>query len=249
MAREWDGRSYDRISSPMEDLGRKVLERLPLRGDETVLDAGCGSGRVTELLVDRLPDGRVIGVDGSAQMIDAARARLGDEVELYVQDLVELDLPEPVDAVFSTATFHWIGDHPRLFARLHAALRPGGRLVAQCGGVGQAAAVHAAAADVGAREPYREHFAGWVGPWNFAAPEETEARLRAAGFHDVRAWLEVVPLETPDGEEWLRTIMLGTHLERLPDALRDGFVHEVGAILGVDPLRLDYVRLNMDATA
>jgi trans-aconitate 2-methyltransferase len=248
-AREWNGRSYDRISWPMEEMGRKVAERMPLRGDETVLDAGCGTGRVTTALLERLPHGRVIGVDGSAAMIEAARERLGDAVDLHVQDLLELELPERVDAIFSTATFHWIGDHARLFARLHAVLKPGGRLVAQCGGVGQAAAVHAAAEEVGAREPYRASFAGWVGPWNFAGPEETEARLRAAGFAEARAWLEVVPIETPDGEEWLRTIMLGTHLERLPEELRDPFVHEVGAILGVDPLRLDYVRLNMDATA
>src|SRR3954453_1270243 len=144
-AREWDGKTYDRISLPMEQMGRVVLERLELRGDETVLDAGCGSGRVTEPLIDALPRGRVIGVDGSAKMIDAARERLGDRAELHVQDLTALTLPEPVDAVFSTATFHWITDHDALFARLHGVLRPGGRLVAQCGGAGNIASVHAAA--------------------------------------------------------------------------------------------------------
>ncbi|HEX6391043.1 MAG TPA: class I SAM-dependent methyltransferase [Solirubrobacteraceae bacterium] len=245
-SREWDGKTYDRISAPMEQMGLAVLDRLPLTGDETVLDAGCGSGRVTEALIERLPNGRVIGVDGSAAMIAAARERLGPAVDLRVQDLLALDV-EPVDAILSTATFHWIKDHDALFRRLYGVLRPGGRLVAQCGGEGQAAAVHAAAEEVGAREPYASSFAGWVGPWHFADAESTERRLRAAGFTQARAWLQVVPMETPDGEEWLRTIMLGTHLERLPADLRDGFVGEVGAILGVDPLRLDYVRLNIDA--
>jgi trans-aconitate 2-methyltransferase len=249
MPREWNGKSYDRISWPMEEMGRAVAERLPLRGDETVLDAGCGTGRVTTALIDRLPDGRVIGVDGSAAMIDAARERLGPDVELHVQDLLALSLAERVDAIFSTATFHWIKDHEALFARLHGALKPGGRLVAQCGGEGQAAAVHAAAEEVGAREPFTRYFEGWVGPWKFACAESTERRLREAGFQEVRAWLQVVPMESPDGEEWLRTIMLGSHLERLPEELRDDFVHDVGAIVGVDPLRLDYVRLNIDATA
>jgi trans-aconitate 2-methyltransferase len=246
--REWDGKTYDRISAPLEEMGLAVLERLPLTGDETVLDAGCGSGRVTEALIARLPRGRVIGVDGSAEMIDAARERLGPDVELHVQDLLALDV-DPVDAIFSTATFHWITDHEALFARLHAALKPGGRLVAQCGGDGQAAAVHAAAETIGAREPYAPYLDGWVGPWKFACAENTERRLREAGFTEARAWLQVVPMETLDGEEWLRTIMLGSHLERLPEALRDDFVREVGAIVGVDPLRLDYVRLNIDATA
>src|SRR4051795_8994416 len=106
--RSWDGAAYDRLSTPMEQLGREVMERLELRGDETVLDAGCGSGRLTQLLVERLPEGRVIGVDASASMIEAARGRLGDAAELVVADLATLDLDEQVDAVFSTATFHWI---------------------------------------------------------------------------------------------------------------------------------------------
>jgi len=126
--REWDGASYDRISGTMEALGLAVLERLELRGDETVLDAGCGSGRITQALIERLPRGRVIAVDESPSMIAAARERLGPEADLRVGDLLKLELEQPVDAILSTATFHWIADHDALFARLHDALRPGGML-------------------------------------------------------------------------------------------------------------------------
>jgi trans-aconitate 2-methyltransferase len=248
-AREWDGKSYDRISGPMEQMGVAVLERLPLAGDETVLDAGCGSGRVTAALIERLPHGRVIAVDGSADMIASARERLGDAVELRVVDLLDLTLPEPVDAVFSTATFHWISDHETLFARLRAVLKPGGRLIAQCGGHGNVVRIYAAADAVGSRKPFADQLGGWVGPWNFAGAQTTERRLREAGFSAARAWLSEWPVETPDGEEWLRTIVLGSHLERLPAELRDAYVEQVGEILGTDPLRVDYVRLNIDATA
>src|SRR3954466_5938804 len=142
--RTWDGAAYDRLSTPMERLGREVLDRLELRGDEAILDAGCGSGRLTELLMERVPDGRVIGVDASASMIDAARERLSDAADLRVGDLVGLDLGgATVDIVFSTATFHWIADHDALFASLRQALRPDGRLVAQCGGAGDNASGHA----------------------------------------------------------------------------------------------------------
>src|SRR5271167_1690890 len=137
--RQWDGASYDCISGPMEALGREVLSRLELRGDETVLDAGCGSGRVTEALLERLPRGRVIAIDVSASMLAAARERLGRGsagLEIRQADLLELELDAPVDVILSTATFHWIADHEALFRRLHGALRPGGRLVAQCGGEG-----------------------------------------------------------------------------------------------------------------
>ncbi len=133
----WDGQAYDRISGPMASMGLDVLDRLALAGDEVVLDAGCGSGRVTEALLARLPHGRVIALDASESMVAAARGRLAEQaarVDFRVGDLLELELQAPVDAVLSTATFHWISDHEHLFARLRGALRAGGRLVAQCGG-------------------------------------------------------------------------------------------------------------------
>jgi trans-aconitate 2-methyltransferase len=247
--RSWDGAAYDRLSTPMERLGREVLDRLELRGDETVLDAGCGSGRLTELLVERVPDGRVIGVDASASMIDAARERLGPGADLRVADLVGLDLGgETVDVVFSTATFHWIADHDALFVSLRAALRPGGRLVAQCGGAGNIAAVHAAARQAGDDPPFREHFDGWRGPWNFATPADTERRLRAAGFADARCWLAERPVQPDDPRAYLREINLGAHLERLPADLHEPYLDAVLARLGERPT-IDYVRLNIDAAA
>ncbi len=248
ISRGWDGGAYDRVSEPMERMGLEVLGRLPLRGDETVLDAGCGSGRITEALVERLPRGRVIAVDGSASMIEAARERLGDSADLRVADLVGLELGETVDAVLSTATFHRIADHDALFASLRGALRPGGRLVAQCGGVGNVAGVHAAAEAAGAAAPFAEHFAGWHGPWHFATPDDTERRLHAAGFADVRCWLQERPVTPDEPRDYLRTIVLGAHLERLPADLAGPFVDAVLERLGPKPT-IDYVRLNLDVTA
>src|SRR3954451_21559786 len=247
--RSWDGAAYDRLSTPMEQLGREVRERLELRGDETILDAGCGSGRLTQLLIERVPDGRVIGVDASAWMTDAARERLGDAADLRVADLVGLDLGgTTVDVVFSTATFHWIADHDALFASLRQALRPGGRLGAQCGGAGNIASVHAAARQAADDPEFRAYFDGWQGPWNFATPDDTERRLRAAGFGEARCWLSDRPVRPDDPREYLRTINLGAHLDRLPDELRYPFVDAVLARLGERPT-LDYVRLNIDAFA
>jgi trans-aconitate 2-methyltransferase len=246
---DWDGRSYDRVSGPMEQMGLAVLARLQLRGDETVLDAGCGSGRVTGALIERLPRGRAIAVDSSPSMIEAARERLGESADLRVQDLLELDLDgRKVDAVLSTATFHWIGDHEALFAALRRVLRDGGALVAQCGGAGNIANVHAAAAEAAAREPFAAAFAGWRGPWNFAGPAETEGRLRSAGFADARTWLEERPVTPEEPREYLRTINLRAHLERLAGDLREPFVDAVLDRLGPRPT-IDYVRLNIDATA
>jgi trans-aconitate 2-methyltransferase len=246
--REWDGASYDRISGTMEALGRDVLDRLTLQGDEVVLDAGCGSGRITQTLIERLPRGHAIGVDESASMIDAARRRLGPDADLRVADLLELELDEPVDAIFSTATFHWIADHDRLFARLHAALRPGGRLLAQCGGEGNIDILRAKAREVLAHEPYAHHFRDWSAPWNYAAPEPTRERLRGAGFTSAECWLTPAARQPEEPREFLSTIVLGPHVQQLPADLREPFMDEVLALAG-EPVVVDYVRLNIDAVA
>jgi trans-aconitate 2-methyltransferase len=237
--REWNAASYDRVSDPQLAMARDVINRLDLRGDERVLDVGCGSGRVTQELLERVPNGTVVAMDGSAAMVEQARARLGDGVEVFAGDAAELTVTHPFDAILSTATFHWIPDHDRLFARLHAALRPGGRLSAQCGGHGNVADVEAAVAAV-------DHPAlrGWAGPWNFATPEDTAARLAAAGFKDVWTWLQPWRVEPSDPREYFATVILGTHLERLPEADHEAFVEDVLAQLD-EPVHTDYVRLNI----
>jgi trans-aconitate 2-methyltransferase len=243
---DWDAETYDRVSDPQLSWGLEVLERLDLNGDEAVLDAGCGSGRLTAVLADRLPEGRLVAVDASASMVEKARETLGDRAEVFAADLAELTLDEPVDAVFSNAVFHWIPDHDRLFAHLHAALRPGGRLVAQCGGTGNVAAMAAAIQRVSNRDPFSEHFDGWARPWNFRGSEETSESLRRAGFEDVRCWLSSKPLRPDEPLEYVRVSALGPHLARLPEELHQTFVTEVVGQLD-EPVTIDYVRLNIEA--
>jgi trans-aconitate 2-methyltransferase len=234
----------------MQALGQAVLDRLTLAGDETVLDAGCGSGRITETLIARLPRGRVIGVDVSASMVEAARERLGPGADVRRADLLELEreLAEPVDAILSTATFHWIADHAGLFRALHGVLRPGGRLVAQCGGEGNIVKLRARAGAVMTREPYAERFRTFTPPWNYARTADTQARLLRAGFATAECWLAKAPTQPEHPREFLATIVLGPHVQHLPERLREPFMDEVMAELG-EPVIVDYVRLNIDATA
>lgn len=241
--RDWDAQTYDRVADPMARWGSTVLGRLPLRGDERVLDAGCGSGRVTEQLADRLPRGRVVALDGSASMVEAARGRLarfGDRIEYVVADLgAPLPIEGLVDAVLSTATFHWVPDHDALFANLAAVTAPGGWLVAQCGGVGNIASVQRVLAGIGD---------GWLGAVHFETPDATAQRLAAAGYEAIECWLTEEPTRFEPGEPfetYLRTVVLGSHLERLPPAEHDAFVRRVAEGVG-EPL-IDYVRLNIVA--
>jgi trans-aconitate 2-methyltransferase len=248
---DWDAAAYHRLSKPQQEWARQVLERLPLRGDEVVLDAGCGSGSVTGMLVERLPRGRVIGVDGSRSMIEQARRTLAesaDRVELRVADLTGLELSQPVDAVFSNATFHWIADHDRLFARLRAPMREGASLVAQCGGEGNVAEFAAAIERASALPDFAAAFEGWPTPYNFAGPAETEERLRSAGFDNVRCWLEERIVQPEPAREFAAAAGLAPHLERLPEQQRESFTDAVLEGLAT-PVVFRYVRLNIDARA
>lgn len=238
----WDAPTYDRIADPQFRWGLDVLDRLPLRGDETVLDAGCGSGRVTEVLATRVPDGRVIALDASASMLAEARrrlARFGARIEF-----VEADLGSPlsigvVDAVLSTATFHWVPDHDALFANLAAVLAPGGHLVAQCGGAGNVARFEEVVARL---------LPSARGDHHFATAEATAERLVRTGFVDVRTWLSDAPTRFEPGEPFetfLETVCL-RHV--LADAIpedRPRLVREIANELE-EPI-LDYVRLNIVA--
>ena len=242
MTRDWDATAYDRLGAPMTRWGEAVVGWLDLLGDEHVLDAGCGTGRVTERLLERLPTGSVIALDGSAAMIERARARLapfGGRVDYVVADLLEpLALDGPVDAILSTATFHWILDHETLFANLAAALRAGGQLAAQCGGAGNIASIGAALGELGQ---------DWLGRKHFATPTETASRLERAGFTDVEVWLHDEPtdVDADDLEPYLAAICLGDHVDGMDEDDRRQFVHEV-AIRMPGP-RIDYVRLNIRA--
>jgi trans-aconitate 2-methyltransferase len=242
MATPWDARTYDASSTPQQAWASDVLARLHgIPRDATVLDVGCGTGRVTESLLAFVPGGSVLAIDASEDMVTLARSRLGDRGKVWCQDVLDLDLAQPVDVIISTAALHWVGDHDRMWGRLAGALRPGGILEAQCGGQGNIARVREVIDRV-ARDAFPE-LVGWS-PWVFASPQETERRLRAAGFSSVRCWLADRPTYPEEIGPFVRTSILAAHLARLPKERRNAFVTAV--VSGVRP-PLDYVRLNVSA--
>jgi trans-aconitate 2-methyltransferase len=245
-SKDWDAASYARVSDPQFKWALEQLERLPLNGDEVILDAGCGTGRVTAELLERVSRGRVYGVDAAPSMVEHARAALGDRATFFCQDLVELELPEPMDVVFSNATFHWIKDHDALFAALHSALKPGGRLHAQCGGFGNIDSFRKTADQVATEEPYAAYFTDWQRPWNYATDGETAERLGRMGFTEIKCWLEPRPVTPPDPVAFVQTVCLVRHLDPLPHELREPFTDAVLEREG-EPLVLEYRRLNMTA--
>lgn len=250
----WDARVYKEVSDPQREWGRRIIDEIDLRGDESVLDAGCGSGDVTRILAERVPRGRLLAVDGSPEMVALAREHLGDLANVTVRqsDLLQLRVDDPVDLVFSSAVFHWIPDHARLFARIAAAMAPGGRLVAQCGGQGNIATVVEAIGVVSEEDPFAEALAGFRRDFHFAGPEETAARLAAAGLVDVETWLSEAPVRLAVGgpaEMFMTACVLRLHQQCLPEELRVPFAAAVAERIA-DPegiATLPYVRLNIRA--
>lgn len=256
-SREWNAADYHRVSQPQLSWGKKVLARLRLRGDETVLDAGCGSGRLTAELLEALPKGHVVGVDLSSNMLNIAREhlqpRFEGRVEFIACDLLHLPFENSFDGIVSTAAFHWVLDHDDLFQNLRRALRAGGWLEAQCGGAGNLARLRERMKLLAALPKYAPFLGGYPEPWLFQDAENAATALRRAGFVEIETGLEPA-LTVFEGREayveFLKTVVVRTYLGRLPDPeLQAQYLSDLADQAAHDdpPFALDYWRLNLSA--
>jgi len=255
MSKEWNAALYHQISAPQVGWGKKVLARVSLRGDERLLDAGCGTGRLTRDLLEALPHGKVVALDVSQNMIEAARAYLepdfAGQVEFVCCDLLDLLFDGEFDGIFSTASFHWVLDHDQLFRNLHGALRPGGWLVAQCGGACNLDRFLQRVQQLAHSPAYAQYLAGFPLPWEFADAQTAASRLERAGFVEIETSLEEAPTSFANASEYqqfVESVILRQHLLRIPDgSVRENFLAQVTAQAGEDdpPFTLDYWRLNL----
>jgi len=255
---EWNSAVYHRLSAPQVSWGKKVLSRLRLRGDEVVLDAGCGTGRLTAELLEALPRGRVVGVDLSQNMLGSARehlAQFGTRVSLVACDLQHLPFADGFDVIVSTAVFHWVLDQDRLFQNLRRALVSGGWLEAQCGGGPNLARLRRRADALTATPKFARFFAGFHEPWLYQDAEGAADSLRRAGFVEVETSIEPAPTILDSAEqytEFVRNIVMRRHLENIPaEDLRAEFMAALTEQAASDdpPFSLDYWRLNLRGRA
>jgi len=253
----WNAEVYDRIGTPMRRWAQAVIDDLRLRGDETVLDAGCGSGSVTFDLLERLPRGRIYAVDSSPEMISkitqAIEQRGERRVVPVLASLTDFELPEPVDVVFSNAVLHWIPDDDALFGCLLRATKPGGRLRAQCGGGDNIARLMAATEAVERREPFAQYL-GNAEFRRYRTAEGAKEAMERARWTDTRASLFESPVRFDNHDDaslYLRTIILQRHVAALPDEHQEPFlravIDETVRRFG-EPFTADYVRLDLWAT-
>jgi trans-aconitate 2-methyltransferase len=251
----WDGEAYNTLSDPQFRWGTALLDTVLLRGDETILDAGCGSGRITAELLKRLPHGRVIAFDSSASMLDAARSQLklsGNRVEYVLGNLSNFELATPVDGVFSNAVFHWVSDHDSMFRSIFHALQSDGWILAQFGGEGNIQRVRTRVREIGRKDPFTHHLKKWPEDPHYESVEATVKRLKKSGFIAIEARLHAEPVVFTDPSlfsQFVEKIILHRVLAKLPEDLQRQFLSELTERASHDdpPYMLDYVRLTIRA--
>jgi trans-aconitate 2-methyltransferase len=264
---DWNAGRYHAISEPQVEWGRRVLQRLAPLSGERILDLGCGTARLTILLLEKMGKGHVVGLDRSAAMLKEAVERTVEHPPVtslheihtepskltYVQgDGAALPFAGAFDAVLSTASLHWMPDHEAVFASVYGALAPGGRFVAQCGGGPNLRSLLDRAAVLAQEPAYAGYFAAWRDPWEFASVPTTMMRLERSGFTAIDVSLEFAPTTLPDRDayaEFTQLICLRPHLALIPEGERPAFVNALAeqAAADAEPFTLDYWRLNIAA--
>jgi trans-aconitate methyltransferase len=238
----WNPSDYARHSASQESWARDCMARLALRGNERVLDIGCGDGRVSADLAALVPHGGVLAVDASREMIAHARARhLGDgagrrdgranagHLDFAVADAVHLPYTAQFDLVVSFNCLHWVHDQPAVLAGVARALVPGGRMFLHFGGQGNVAGMLAVVREVSERPAWRAAFTNFAFPWCFPEPTSYHRLVEEAGLVPERVELLCAQMSHAGAAAlagWLRTTWL-PYLHRLPEKRRGTFVDEV----------------------
>lgn len=226
LVESWDGRDYERHSPHQREWGNSLIGELRLRGDERILDLGCGDGSLTRKLADLVPRGSVLGIDAAPEMLEAARAKCGPNMRLQQLDINALAFEAEFDVVFSNASLHWVHDHAVLLRNIHRALRPGGIVRVQFGCDGNCPNLLACLRRQMAIPPFPEAFAGFRWPWYFPALPAYKDVLRRSAFAQWRAWIENKDQRFPSAEAivgWIDNPCLIPFVQALPAGLRKRF--------------------------
>jgi trans-aconitate 2-methyltransferase len=239
----WDARTYDQVSRLVQyRWGQQVLEWRKWRGDEIVLDAGCGSGLLTRLLAKRVPRGKVYAVDIDSNMIKQAKNNLQflDNVEIIQSSFTDIRIPRKLDVIFSNSAFHWIQDHRKAFQKFWEMLRPmndsnkiaeisagsnsnnnsgsNGQLLIQCGGYGNLQQIITMLEQITHLDQFKEHFTDWKQPWYFPKLHDTYKLLQQTGYVNTRVFSSSDHVTLPNRRvysKFVKTVVIKSYLDHL----------------------------------
>lgn len=230
---EWDAAAYAKMSGLQKAMAAQVLALLELRGDERVLDVGCGEGKITALIAARVPHGEVLGVDPSRDMIAFASSHFGPDTQsnlrFEVADARALAFTDAFDLVVSFNALHWVPDHDSALRSIRAALKPGGRAQLRMVTAGPRQSLESVVEDVRQSPRWQRYFTGFSDPYLRLTPEQYVA---AAGRNGLRAVRVRTRDETWDFESRIAfytfcAVGLVAWTQRLPEAERTAFVDDV----------------------
>jgi trans-aconitate 2-methyltransferase len=226
----WNAKDYARHSSTQQMWARELIAKLNLRGHESVLDIGCGDGKVTAEIAGYVPDGVVVGIDSSKEMIELACEHFVKDrypnLLFQVTDARQLAFQEQFDVVFSNATLHWIKDHKTVIAGIQKGLKSGGRVLLQMGGKGNAESILFILDEMMSENEWSQYFSDFAFSYGFYEPEEYTGWISDGGLNPIR--IELIPkVMSHDGRDglagWVRTTWL-PYLERVPEERREEFI-------------------------
>jgi trans-aconitate 2-methyltransferase len=191
MGFEFDALRYQRASTHQQEWGQRLIAELKLLGHERILDVGSGDGSLTHKLAAAVPRGSVVGLDASAQMVEAARVLEGPNLRFVRMGILDADFREEFDVAFSSATLHWVQDHGRLLGVLYRAVRPEGVVRLSFAGEGNCSRLIAVLKELMEETAYEPAFRGFVWPWYMPDVESYERLVREVPFSSARVWGEV----------------------------------------------------------
>ena len=226
----WNAKDYAKHSSTQQMWARELISKLKLNGHESVLDIGCGDGKITAEIAGYVPDGSVVGVDSSKEMIELASEHFTKDkypnLSFQVTDARQLAFQEKFDVIFSNAALHWIKDHRPVIAGIQKGLKPGGRILFQMGGKGNAEAILSIFEEMMSENEWNRYFSDFSFSYGFYDPEEYTVWISDAGLHPLRVELipKIMSYDKRDGlTGWVRTTWL-PYLERVPEERREKFI-------------------------
>ena len=262
---KWDAENYHKVSSIQETWAIELLAKRKWNGNEVLIDAGCGSGRVTRIISNILKNGKIYAIDLDQNMIEQAKINLKykENVIFVNADLSSVEIPEPIDVVFSNAVLHWIKDHYKLFCNFWQLLKQSGEILIQCGGKGNLGTVKLMLDLTRKSSKFKGYFHDWEDPWNFASAEETFSIMERVGFKQIETGLTKKIAKFSSFEEYrlfMKTVVMKPYLSYLPsdydnqivNSFMDCFFkHQKKNIKGFSEdstgYALDYTRLNIRA--
>jgi trans-aconitate methyltransferase len=250
MKKGFDGEKYEKFSAPQQEWGGKVMGELGLKGNEHILDIGCGNGLLSAKLAEKVPNGKVTGIDSSSSMLEQAEKHKKDNMEFLLCDITELDFEDEFDVVFSNAALHWVKDHSLALGQIYRSMKSGGIMRVQFAGEGNCLNVISVFMNAMSSPEFKDDFSSFEWPWYMPGVEEYEDILVKSGFKDLRVWIENADRNFPDEESyvgWIDQPGLVPFISHLPEdralLFRDHVVREAKKIaVQEDGMYFEYFR-------